>query len=158
MQKIVAEGGKDELAELFQENNAQNSSSSVVQKPTEQLMSDIGKKFGINNTTTAGVAGSLIPQILSSLVQKAKDPNDNSFQIYDIVAAISGKSAQNSGIMVAISKYDGKFGFDQNADGKIDISDAMSAITKKAGQNRKYSWKTFWKIKTLRLHKNHLLL
>ena len=112
MQKIAPEGGKDELAELFQENNAKNSSSPVVQKPTEQLITHLGKKFGINNTTTAGVARSLIPQILSSLVQKAKDPNDNSFQIYDIVAAISGKSAQNSGIMVAISKYNGKFGFD----------------------------------------------
>ena len=94
MQKIAPEGGKDELAELFQENNAKNSSSPVVQKPTEQLITHLGKKFGINNTTTAGVAGSLIPQILSSLVHKAKDPNDNSFQIYDIVAAISGNSLQ----------------------------------------------------------------
>lgn len=76
MQKIVAEGGKDELAELFQGNNIQNSSSPVVQKPTEQLTNSLNEKFGINNTTTAGVAGSLIPQILSSLVHKAKDPND----------------------------------------------------------------------------------
>lgn len=35
--------------------------------------------------------------------------------------------------MVAISKYDGQFGFDQNADGKVDVTDAMSAVTKKGG-------------------------
>jgi hypothetical protein len=28
--------------------------------------------------------------------------------------------------MDAISKYGGQFGLDQNADGKVDISDAMS--------------------------------
>ena len=35
--------------------------------------------------------------------------------------------------MVAISKYGGQFGLNQNADGKVDISDAMSAVTKKEG-------------------------
>jgi hypothetical protein len=66
----------------------------------------------------------LIPKIFS--VNKAKDPNDSSFQISDIIAAISGGGAQGSGIMDAISKYGGQFGLDQNADGKVDISDAMS--------------------------------
>jgi hypothetical protein len=35
--------------------------------------------------------------------------------------------------MDAISKYGGQFGLDQNADGKVDISDAMSAVTNKGG-------------------------
>ena len=32
--------------------------------------------------------------------------------------------------MDTISKYGSQFGLDQNADGKVDISDAMSAVTK----------------------------
>lgn len=133
LQKIVSEGGADQLAGLFQGNNAQDSSNPVVQKLTEQLTGNLGEKFGINSETASGVAGSLIPQILGSLVNKAKDPNDSSFQISDVIAAISGNSAQNSVIMDAISKYGGQFGLDQNADGKVDISDAMSAVTKKGG-------------------------
>ena len=133
LQKIVSEGGADQLAGLFQGNNAQNTSNPLIQKLTEQLTGSLGEKFGINNETASGVAGSLIPQILGSLVNKAKDPNDSSFQISDVIAAISGDSAQNSGIMEAISKYGGQFGLDQNADGKVDISDAMSAVTKKGG-------------------------
>ncbi|KIA86335.1 DUF937 domain-containing protein [Flavobacterium sp. AED] len=133
LQKIVSEGGADQLAGLFQGNNAQDSSNPVVQKLTEQLTGSLGEKFGINNETASGVAGSLIPQILSSLVNKAKDPNDSSFQISDIIGAISGNSGQNTGIMEAISKYGGQFGLDQNADGKVDISDAMSAVTQKGG-------------------------
>lgn len=133
LQKIVAEGGVDQLAGLFQGNNAQNSSNPVVQQLTEQLTGTLGEKFGINSETASGVAGSLIPQILGSLVNKAKDPNDSSFQISDMIAAISGNSAQNSSIMDAISKYGGQFGLDQNADGKVDIGDAMSAVSKKGG-------------------------
>jgi hypothetical protein len=133
LQKIISEGGADQLAGLFQGNNAQDSSNPVVQKLTEQLSGSLGEKFGINNETASGVAGSLIPQILGSLVNKAKDPNDSSFQISDIIGAISGTSGQNSGIMDAISKYGGQFGLDQNADGKVDISDAMSAVTQKGG-------------------------
>ena len=133
LQKIASEGGIDQLAGLFQGDNAQNSSNPVVQKLTEQLTGNLGEKFGINGETASGVAGTLIPQILGSLVNKAKDPNDSSFQISHIITAISGNSAQNSGIMDAISKYGGQFGLDQNADGKVDLSDAMTAVTNKSG-------------------------
>ena len=118
---------------MFQGNNAQNISNPVVQKLTQQLKGSLGEKFGLSEGTASGVAGSLIPKILGSLINKAKDPNDSSFQISDIIAALSGNSAQNSSIMEAISKYGGQFGLDQNADGKVDINDAMSAMTKKGG-------------------------
>lgn len=74
----------------------------------------------------------MIPKILGSLIGKAKDPNDSSFNITDLVSAISG-GGQNSGIMDAISKYGGQFGLDQNADGKVDMSDAIDAVTKNSG-------------------------
>jgi hypothetical protein len=35
--------------------------------------------------------------------------------------------------MEAVSKYGGQFGLDQNADGKVDMSDAMAAVSKKGG-------------------------
>ncbi|MBC5864012.1 DUF937 domain-containing protein [Flavobacterium turcicum] len=133
LQKIASEGGVEQLASLFQGNNAQNASNPVVQKLTEQLTGSLGQKFGINSETAAGVAGNLIPQILGSLVNKAKDPNDSSFQISDIIAAISGGGANGSSIMDAVSKYGGQFGLDQNADGKVDISDAMAAVSGKGG-------------------------
>lgn len=133
LQKIVSEGGSDQLVGLFQGNNAQDSSNPVVQKLTEQLTGNLDEKFGINSETASSVAGSLIPKILGSLIRKAKDPNDSSFQITDIIAAISGNSGQNSGIMDAISKYGGQFGLDQNADGKVDMGDAIDAVKKNSG-------------------------
>ena len=130
LQKIASEGGVEQLAGLFQGNAAQDSSNPVVQQLTQQLSGSLGEKFGIESSTASGVAGSLIPQILGSLVGKAKDPND-SFQISDLVNAISGGG--NGNLMEVVSKYGGQFGLDQNADGKVDMEDAMAAVTKKSG-------------------------
>ncbi|MNL74749.1 hypothetical protein D3C87_2004300 [compost metagenome] len=75
----------------------------------------------------------MIPQILSSLVNKAKDPNDSSFNISDIISSISGNSGQASNIMDTISKYGTQFGLDQNADGKLDVTDVMVVAKSKGG-------------------------
>ncbi|THF51494.1 DUF937 domain-containing protein [Flavobacterium supellecticarium] len=132
LQKIASEGNMDQLAGLFQGNNATSGSNPVVQQLSEQLTGDLGQKFGLSTEAASGVAGSLIPNVLGSLINKAKDPNQKGFDIADIVSAISGGNG-NSGLMDAISKYGGQFGLDQNNDGKVDMSDAMAAVTKKGG-------------------------
>lgn len=132
LQKIASEGGVAQLAGLFQGSNAQDSSNPVVQQLTEQFSGKLEEKFGLKNSDASGVAGNLIPQIVGSLIGKAKDPNDSSFQISDLVNSISVGNG-NSGLMEAVSKYGSQFGLDQNADGKIDAKDAMAAVTKKNG-------------------------
>jgi Bacterial protein of unknown function (DUF937) len=132
LQKMASEGGIENLAGLFQGNNAQDGSNPAVQQITAQLTGSLGEKFGLSSETASSVAGTLIPQILGGLIGKANDPNDKSLAISDIITAISGNSGQSSGIMDAISKYGGQFGLDQNADGKVDIDDAM-AVTKSSG-------------------------
>ncbi|MCD0474869.1 DUF937 domain-containing protein [Flavobacterium sp. EDS] len=132
LQKIASEGGVEQLAGLFQGNSPIDNSNPVVQQLTQQLTGNLGEKFGLSTEASSNVASSMIPQILGSLVGKAKDPNDSSFQISDIINAISGNGGQASGIMETINKYGMQFGLDQNADGKVDISDAMAA-TKSGG-------------------------
>lgn len=132
LQKIASEGGGEQLASLFNGKSPIDSSNPVVQQITQQLSGSLGQKFGLSSETSSGVAASMIPQILSSLVNKAKDPNDSSFQITDIISSISGNSGQASGIMETINKYGMQFGLDQNNDGKIDAADAV-ALTKSGG-------------------------
>ncbi|MDG2433733.1 DUF937 domain-containing protein [Flavobacterium sp.] len=132
LQKMVADGDLSQLAALFQGDNAKDASNPAVQNLTQQLSGNLSKKLGIDSSAAAGVASSIIPKILASLVDKAKDPKDSSFEISDIIGAISG-GGENAGIMDAITKYGGQFGLDQNGDGKVDMSDAMDAVTKKGG-------------------------
>lgn len=131
LQQMASEGGIEKLAGLLQGTNAQNPSNPAVQQITQQLSRSLGEKFGLSSSDAAGVAGNMIPKILGGLVGKANDPND-SFQLTDLIGAISGGDAQTSGIMDAISKYGTQFGLDQNADGKLDLNDAISA-TKSSG-------------------------
>lgn len=132
LQKIASEGGGEQLASLFSGKSPIDSSNPVVQQITQQLSGNLGEKFGLSSTAASGVATSMIPQILSSLVNKAKDPNDSSFQITDIISSITGSGGQASGIMETINKYGMQFGLDQNGDGKVDVADAMS-LTKNGG-------------------------
>jgi hypothetical protein len=132
LQKAASEGKIEQLAQLFQGNSSINNSNPVVQKLTQRLSGNLGEKFGLSDATSANVAESMIPQVLNSLVDKAKDPSDNSFKISDIINSISDNTVQASGIMDAISKYDSQFGSDQNADGKVNLNDTMST-TKSSG-------------------------
>ena len=133
LQKIASEGGAEQLAGLFNGTSAIDSSNPVVKQITEQLSGSLGEKFGLSSETSSGVAASMIPKVLSSLVNKAKDPNDSSFNISDIISSISGNSGQASNIMDTISKYGMQFGLDQNADGKVDVTDVMVVAKSKGG-------------------------
>jgi hypothetical protein len=132
LQKIASEGGAEQLAGLFNGSSSLDSSNPVVQQITQQLSGNLGEKFGLSSADSAGVASSMIPQVLNSLINKAKDPKDGSLQISDIINSISGNSGQASNIMDTISKYGMQFGLDQNNDGKVDVSDAIAA-TKSGG-------------------------
>lgn len=132
LQKIVSEGGSEHLAGLFSGKSPIDNSNPIVKQITEQLTGSLGEKFGLSTETSGNVASNMIPQILSSLVGKAKDSNDSSFQIPDIINAISGNSSQAASIMDTISEYGVKFGLDQNADGKVDVADVV-VIAKSSG-------------------------
>ncbi|KVV16052.1 hypothetical protein [Flavobacterium sp. TAB 87] len=132
LQKMASEGDLSQLAALLQGNNI-SSANPAVQEITNNVSGSLTEKFGLSSSAAIGAASSMIPQILGSLMGKANDKNDSSFNISDIIAALtSGNSAQSSGIMEAINKYGMQFGLDQNADGKVDLEDAM-ALTKNGG-------------------------
>ncbi|MFH7015022.1 hypothetical protein [Flavobacterium sp. FlaQc-47] len=133
LQKIASEGGGEQLASLFSGKSTIDSSNPVVQQITQQLSGTLGQKFGLSNDASSGIASGMIPQILSSLVNKAKDPNDSSFQISDIISSLTGNSGQASGIMETINKYGMQFGLDQNADGKVDVADVLVVTKTKGG-------------------------
>jgi hypothetical protein len=133
LQKIASEGGAEQLASLFNGSSPIDNSNPVVQKISQQLTGSLSEKFGLSTADSSNVASGMIPQVLNSLVNKAKDPNDGSFQISDIINSISGNSGQASGIMDTISKYGMQFGLDQNADGKVDVADVLVVTKSKGG-------------------------
>lgn len=132
LQKIAAEGNLSEFAQLLQGNNI-TSTNPAVKEITHNLTASLTEKLGLPTTTASGVATSMTPQILSSLINKANDPKESSFNISDLINSLTGgNSAQHAGIMEAISTYAIHFGLDENADGKVDLED-VAALAKKGG-------------------------
>jgi len=130
LKNMVAQGNVNDIAGLLKSGNV-DASNPVVQQLTQQLSGNLGEKFGLSSDAASGVAGSMIPKVLGSLIGKANDPNQPGFNVSDIVNSIGG--GNSGGLMDAVSKYGGQFGLDQNKDGKVDMSDATAALSGKSG-------------------------
>lgn len=132
LQKMASGGDLSQLAGLFQSNNL-NSNNPAIKEITNSVSNSLSEKFGLSQSDASGAASNMIPQILSSLVSKANDPKDSSFNVSDIINSLTGgNSTEHAGIMEMISTYGIHFGLDQNADGKVNVEDAVE-LTKKGG-------------------------
>lgn len=55
---------------------------------TQQVGTQLMKKFGLDSNAVSSVVSSLIPTVLGKLSQKTNDPNDNSFTMDGIINAL----------------------------------------------------------------------
>lgn len=132
LQKMASDGDLSQLAGLLQSDSL-DSTNPAIKNISQSVSSSLTEKFGLTSGAATGAATAMIPQIINSLINKAKDPKDSSFNVSDIIKSLTGgASAENDGIMEMISTYGIHFGLDQNADGKVDLDDAME-LTKKGG-------------------------
>lgn len=67
LQKTASEGNFEQLAVILQEIFS-TASYPAIKELVNQVSRRLGQKFSINSNATTGVASSVIPQILDSLV------------------------------------------------------------------------------------------
>jgi hypothetical protein len=128
---VAAGGSFGDLAGMLTGKTPIDMNNPMIKELAGKVTGNLGSKFGLSTEVADGVANGLTSQVLSGLVNKANDPSDGSFQISDLVNAISGGS--NSGLMDAVSKYGGQFGLDQDGDGQVGMNDAIAAMSKNSG-------------------------
>ena len=131
LKDMAAGGNFGDLAGMLSGKTPIDMNNPVVASLSEKVTGNLGSKFGLSTEAAGGVAEGLIPQILSGLVNKAQDPNQPGFNVSDLIGAISG--GNSSGLMDAVSKYGGQLGLDQDGDGQVGMSDAISAVSKNSG-------------------------
>lgn len=109
LQNAVSGGNLDGIMSMFSGNDANSlTSNPIVKNIIDSLTSKLGTNVGLDAGTSSNFASSIIPQILSLLMGKAKSGEIN---ITDLLS----NGALSS--------------FDQNGDGKLGIDDAISAVT-----------------------------
>jgi len=101
MRNIVAGGGIQSLLSLF--SSGGGNKKSLLSNPIVSMMmghfaGKLMNKFNMNNNQANSLSGNLIPNVLSSLINKTNDPNDSRFSLEKLLGSITGnKSGEVSG-------------------------------------------------------------
>src|SRR5688572_15592404 len=103
LRNVVAGGGVQSLLSLF---NGGSNKKGLLSNPIVSMMmghfaGKLMNKFNLNNSQANNLSGSLIPNVLGSLINKTNDPNDSGFSLESLLGSITGNKnatgAQNSG-------------------------------------------------------------
>ncbi|MEO5944378.1 MAG: hypothetical protein ABIP30_10090 [Ferruginibacter sp.] len=148
LQSMLASGKANEVMSLFSGQGGNVNDHPVTQNISGNLISNLMSKFGLNGQQAGGIVSSILPMILSKLVNKTNDTNDGSFNIQSIFNSLSGGSTGGIDIQSILSKFtgggnnsggnttSGSNPLDQNGDGKVDLSDITAAFSNKGGSSQ----------------------
>ena len=126
LRNVVAGGGAPSLLSLFGSGNADK--KSLLSNPIVSMMmghfaGKLMNKFGLNNTQANHLSGNLIPDALSSLINKTNDPNDSGFSLEKLLGSITGGKSDSlaGGHGGGIGDLLKQFGGGGNGGGVMDI-------------------------------------
>ena len=123
LKSAISNGNMTEIMGMMNNTDVNSlTSNPVVKNIIEMLTSKLTKNVGIDASASSGLAGSIIPQLLSMVLG-----GKGNFNITDLIGSLTGGSSAGGG---SILDSLGKMGLDQNGDGKVGIDDAISAVTK----------------------------
>ncbi len=87
----ASSGNLQDIVGMFQGNQSL-AGSPMMSQVISNITGSLASKFGISRQAAAGIANSLIPVVMKQFVNKTNDPNDNDFDLQDIVKSVTGKS------------------------------------------------------------------
>lgn len=95
LRNMVAGGGASGLFDLF----GNKDKGSLLQHPVVSMMighlaGKLMNKHQMNLQQASGLAGSLIPDVLSTLVNKVQDPNEAGFSLDNLLSSITGGASR----------------------------------------------------------------
>jgi hypothetical protein len=142
LQSALAGGGLQNVLSMFG-NGGANSGGGIAGLLNNPIVSNIISGFtskltnnhGIAGDQAGGIAQSLIPNVLSNLINKTNDPNDSSFDLNGIIGSLTGGGGNTGGFDIAgIAGKLAAGGLDSDGDGKLELSDIISKISGGAQQ------------------------
>ena len=120
LRNIVAGGGAQNLLSLFGGNNSQQSggllNNPIVNMMIGHLSDKLMNKFNLGGTQANNVASGLIPNVISSLINKTNDPSNSTFSLDGLLHSITGgessqiaqqQGGSGGGLMDILSQFSG---------------------------------------------------
>ncbi|CAN5164096.1 hypothetical protein BH20BAC1_BH20BAC1_22540 [soil metagenome] len=102
LRNVVAGGGVQSLLSLF--GSGGSDKKSLLSNPIVSMMmghfaGKLMNKFNMNNTQANNLSGSLIPNVLGSLISKTNDPKDSGLSLEKLLGSTKGtKTDNNTGV------------------------------------------------------------
>lgn len=133
LQQEAQNGNIGGIMGLLSGKAAQSGGSNLMSNPivsgiANNAIGSIMEKFGLSNSTAAGLVSSVLPAVLNSFINKTSNPNDSSIDFNSILGSLMGGGGASA---VSGLQGGGGGGFDFNqigyalADGKLDMNDLM---------------------------------
>lgn len=116
LQSAMQGGGIQDIMSLFS-GSSTDKGNPVIQNIVNQLINTLTSKVGLSENTANNFSNNLIPSILGTLFSKIKDPNDNSFNMQDILSQFSGGGGNLFNSLL-----------DKDKDGDVDLNDITKMI------------------------------
>jgi hypothetical protein len=90
LQKEAANGDPQNVVNLFNGGGNAALNSPVTQNIQSGFVENLMNKFGLDHGKASSIAGSLIPTVLQKFIHKTNDPNDNSFDLKNVLGNLTG--------------------------------------------------------------------
>lgn len=104
LKDLSANGGIEKVLDIFKGGNA--GSNPEISGIAGSVAGKMMERFGLDASQANGIVEKLVPQVMEKFVNKTNDPNDNSFDLQDIMGTLTGGS---SGLGDILGKVKGLF-------------------------------------------------
>ncbi len=120
IQNLMSNGGMANIMSMFSGNDAAKENNPVMQNVMTDLTGNLSNKLGISGAQASGLAGSILPMIISKLFNKS---GGGGFDLSSILGGLTGGQGGGGFDLGNIAS-----GLDINKDGKTDFNDLTAAI------------------------------
>lgn len=113
----------NEVLSMFTGGNA--AASPIAQNIQSGFIQNLMDKFGLDSGQAGGIATNLLPSVLNQFAHKTNDPNDNSFDLQNIMQSLTGGNNSDLNIQNIISQFQG-----ENHSGGNGLMDTVKGLFK----------------------------
>lgn len=138
LQKELSGGGLQNILSMFGGGGNSNSlmSNPIVGSIISNFTNKLTGNYGVQSSQASGIAASLIPGVISSLISKTQDPNNSNFTMDGLLHSLTGGASTQTA-----QQQGGGFSF-QNLIGQIaggnggGLQNIISSVTGGAQQQQ----------------------
>jgi hypothetical protein len=109
LKEQLSGGNIQEMASMFS-GGATSGSNPMVSQLIGKVAGSLAAKFGISPQTATQIAAGILPKVLNQFVNKTKDPNDNDFDLQDVLSKLGGGNTNIGDLIGGMTGSSGKGG------------------------------------------------